>query len=746
MPSFSFLSDIDFRRPEDRELEDLQDIDLARHSTRTMSLLLNQMEAELDEGEEERPPTVFKCPVCSEAYPKESPSEYTNTVPSVQHRCSHGATTIFVTAPCPICMEDTYPTIALRCGHVLCRVDFERMGGVMGQPPTPELAPEPRQRRPRVVRGAEPSTNSMLRARSARRGGLRLQLPRQQLTRSSAEATYPREQQGAISGDDQDMDVEVEETPNNSTAGNNTNTNTNAVQVPFRVQLTRPTFLSRYLQDDSSTDSENDSEDGSNHTGASEDTERLLQSVAEYAARAADGNRQSTSSADPHDLDYGQVRRVPHTPPPREPTSRSSPAQWALTWPHQPPYVSRTRQEIAYISPMADYQQVHVDHRTFPTSPRITRQEYPVGRPRQGPTGSPFVDFHQFDDAIWDMSSSRRTADSVESPRIWALIPDLDDATKLELVHVGFSECFPCGEFPSGTRIFSADRDLVNCSNRICIQTPPGRNSRGSCRIRCIEVDHDDEEVDTVYEYSTPKTKEVANDVGNGVWALIQNRLCRFHREYPEGKQILNIVNCRLIADKESSAGWDPGNGVWVHSLHHREGVHTDLDPGLWHVAPNHCKRVIPNLHSRAKIIGSDEGLWILEPHSAILNQCLLRIFTVQGAVHEDFVVHVPFQHVHNMFMGGNARDEAEAVYPVRLHCRIRNQWSLCKVSRHDGNVHSYSECRKDSLVMGDRQGGAWVFRKPAGRREKKLYHIGDEGQVQEIERRWFPAGSILAI
>ena len=734
MPSFSFLSDIDFRRPEDQELEDLQD----------MSLLLNRMEESFEAGNaEERPPTVFKCPVCSEAYPKESPSEYTNTVPSVQHRCSHGATTIFVTAPCPICMEDTYPTIALRCGHVLCSVDFERMGGVMGQPTTtPELAPEPQRRRPRVVRGAEPATNSILRARSAQRGGLRFRLPRQQqLTHSSAEATYPREQQGASSGE------EVEETTNTDTAGGNTNTNEVQVQVPLRVQLARPTFL--YLQDDSSTDSENDSHDGSNHTGASEDTERLLQSVAEYAARAADSSRQLTPDADTNDLDYGPVRRVPHTPPPREPTSSSSPAQWALTWPHQRTHVSRTRIEIASSSPIVDYQQVHGDHeehRTFARSPRITREEYPVGRPRQGATGSPFVDFHQFDDAIWDMSSSRRMGDSVESPKIWALIPDMDDTTKLELVHVGFSECFPCGEFPSGTKIFSADRDLVNCSNRICIQTPPGRNSRESCRIRCIEVDHDDEEVDTVYEYSTPKTKQVANDVGNGVWALIQNRLCRFHREYPEGKQILNIVNCHLIADKESSAGWDPGNGVWVHSLNHREGVHSDLDPGLWHVAPNHYKCVIPNLHSRAKIIGSDKGLWILEPHSTTPSQCLLRNFTVQGALHEDFVVRVPFYHVQNIFMGGNSHGVAETVYPVRLHCRIRNQWSLCKVSRQDGSVHSYSECRKDSLVMGDGQGGTWVFRKPAGHREKKLYHISADGQVQEIERRLFPAGSILAI
>jgi hypothetical protein len=421
--------------------------------------------------------------------------------------------------------------------------------------------------------------------------------------------------------------------------------------------------------------------------------------------------------ADTNDLDYGTVRRVPHTSPAREPTSRASAAQWALTWSHQRPNISHTRQEIASVSPMIDYPQV--DHSTFATSPIMTRQEYPVGRPREGHTGSPFVDFHQFDDAIWDMSSSRAMGDaSVESPKIWALIPNMDDSA-----------------------------NLVNCSNRICIQTPPGRNSRGSCRIRCIEVDHNDEDmVDTVYEYATPKTKQVVNDVGNGVWALIQNRLCRFHREYPEGKQILNIVNCHLIADKESFAGWDPGNGVWVHSLNHREGVHTDLDPGLWHVAPNHYKRVIPNLHYRAKIIGSEKGLWILEPHSTIPSQCLLRNFTVQGEVHEDFVVHVPFQDVQNICMGGNADGEAETVYPVRLHCRIRNQWSLCKVRRQDGSVHSYSECRKDSLVMGDGQGGTWVFRKPAGRREKKLYHIGAEGQVQEIERRWFPAGSILAI
>lgn len=44
--------------------------------------------------------------------------------------CDYDAREIFgITATCPICLEECSEIVALSCGHVLCKMDYQRIGG-----------------------------------------------------------------------------------------------------------------------------------------------------------------------------------------------------------------------------------------------------------------------------------------------------------------------------------------------------------------------------------------------------------------------------------------------------------------------------------------------------------------------------------------------------------------------------------------------------------------------------------------
>ena len=73
----------------------------------------------------------LKCPVCTQTFPKRPPgyNHYPTNSNSPTSCCSHGGRTVFCSATCPICLEESDPIIALPCGHVLCPDDFQQLGG-----------------------------------------------------------------------------------------------------------------------------------------------------------------------------------------------------------------------------------------------------------------------------------------------------------------------------------------------------------------------------------------------------------------------------------------------------------------------------------------------------------------------------------------------------------------------------------------------------------------------------------------
>jgi hypothetical protein len=116
---------------------------------RMVESAMNQFFNMAGESAEERrmKERTVKCPVCSEAYLDYKEGDHPNRIAArktPQHCCSHGATMLFIKLDsCPICMEEHLepPAVALACGHVICKEDFEKLGGIVGQRPADK--PEP---------------------------------------------------------------------------------------------------------------------------------------------------------------------------------------------------------------------------------------------------------------------------------------------------------------------------------------------------------------------------------------------------------------------------------------------------------------------------------------------------------------------------------------------------------------------------------------------------------------------------
>jgi hypothetical protein len=59
-----------------------------------------------------------------------SPASLHVLCPSCRKRSAPNAgQLVFLCGTCPICLEESSPVVALPCGHVVCKEDFERIGG-----------------------------------------------------------------------------------------------------------------------------------------------------------------------------------------------------------------------------------------------------------------------------------------------------------------------------------------------------------------------------------------------------------------------------------------------------------------------------------------------------------------------------------------------------------------------------------------------------------------------------------------
>ena len=81
-----------------------------------------------DDDEEEEPDTSLKCPLCAFQHPQCDPKGPCMT----KFHCSHDARVVYTeNMQCPICMDlpKEQPMVSMPCGHIICREDFQSLGG-----------------------------------------------------------------------------------------------------------------------------------------------------------------------------------------------------------------------------------------------------------------------------------------------------------------------------------------------------------------------------------------------------------------------------------------------------------------------------------------------------------------------------------------------------------------------------------------------------------------------------------------
>jgi hypothetical protein len=67
---------------------------------------------------------TLSCPTC-----KRTHHAKTDVFGNIGKNLDFDAREIFIKVTCPICLEECSPVVALPCGHILCKADYQRLGG-----------------------------------------------------------------------------------------------------------------------------------------------------------------------------------------------------------------------------------------------------------------------------------------------------------------------------------------------------------------------------------------------------------------------------------------------------------------------------------------------------------------------------------------------------------------------------------------------------------------------------------------
>jgi len=300
----------------------------------------------------------------------------------------------------------------------------------------------------------------------------------------------------------------------------------------------------------------------------------------------------------------------------------------------------------------------------------------------------------------------------------WIMIPSGYNEDFSTLVYTNQDKCVHMGVFACESRL------IVNNNESVLICAPRSDSSQSDVWYVSLEMSEQ--------KYEVPTNAQCVSDGDGGVWALTPTGGTKELSYY-------NAVGCPTgsvvhMLPESSYLIMDFMGGVWAHVK--KKGT-IEVEPGLYFYALGAGHSLISWIDQDAKCTTGADGVCVITSagdQAQLINIVLgetPRTVTLKNCAASKDIRVVP-------------REKEEGDRALYVHCRLQNRWKLCLLNE-SGRLSDICDCPKDARVVGDGKGGAWILKRTgASHQMRMLVFVTPSGATRDHGLS-FPPGSKIA-
>lgn len=292
-----------------------------------------------------------------------------------------------------------------------------------------------------------------------------------------------------------------------------------------------------------------------------------------------------------------------------------------------------------------------------------------------------------------------------------------DEPTRITRVNATSQQLLQFSDIPRGTRLVPYTQGIILCRPR----------------NRALNVSLHNPTGQTQYmEYSQVSTNsQIVSNGEDGIWTLgtfpnYDGKLLRyFCQSHPTGKSIRRVSTQSILLQGADTATW----------VHVKQGNH-DIHAGLWRFKHDgqRCVARDGEISAEAKVVPDGHGsIWVVDKGGDGSTQIWLA--TRQGGPTAHHVLEIDI--VKESRLIANIEDG------LYIHTRHNGQWSLFSY-RTDTGLTRITECPKDSKIVSDAKGNAWILQKDRSSSNRSLYHVRFPDGHLNVAARNLPPGTTM--
>jgi len=320
--------------------------------------------------------------------------------------------------------------------------------------------------------------------------------------------------------------------------------------------------------------------------------------------------------------------------------------------------------------------------------------------------------------------SQRQNATSGQNARPLAsssddgvLLVSANEPTTITRVNAYIETPSQIRDIPRGTRLVPYRNGIILCRPRN--------------RALHVSVHNCTGQTQYIEYHNVSTNSQIVSDGDRGIWTLgsfpnYDGKLLRyFCQRYPTGKSIRRVSTQSILLQGADTATW----------VHVKQG-NQDIDAGLWRFKHDGQRCVVQSneISTQAKVVPDGHGaIWVVDK---IMGSTQIWLATRQGGPRGHHVLDIDI--VKESKLISNIEDG------VYIHTRHNDQWCLFSYRADTGLTTRITECPKDSKIVTDAEGNAWILQKDRSSSNRILYQARfADGQVNEINSN-LPAGTTM--